>query len=46
MNLSQAFGVEVEALFQRWHESVALGELFSHVSNAIPADIRLGGRIA
>jgi propanediol dehydratase small subunit len=32
MNLSQAFGVEAEALHRRWHESVTLGDLFSYVS--------------
>jgi propanediol dehydratase small subunit len=31
-DLSQTFGVEIEALVQRWHESVTLGELFSYVT--------------
>jgi hypothetical protein len=32
MNLSSAFGIELEALLKQWHETVTLGELFSFVS--------------
>jgi hypothetical protein len=33
MNLSEAFGVKVEALLEQWHEAVTLGELFYFASH-------------